>query len=118
MEKGVYNEPEGSYCDTTVRNVEDRVEEGDVPAAYISVDKREIKHIHHPALEKRSIIPDHSIKDTVDNVSDGSRCDKGKGNEEPHRSLFLEKVAHPPDKDAGEDNAESSEHILPYYSAE
>ena len=45
MEEGIYHEPERAHRDAAVRNVEYRIKEGYVPAAYIGVYEGEIEHV-------------------------------------------------------------------------
>ena len=99
MEEGVDYKPECSNGDAAVRNVEYRIEESDVFPSNIGVYEREVEHIHNLALEKRGVVPDDTVEDAVNDVSDGSGGDKGQGNEKAHRVVFLDKVTDPPDKD-------------------
>jgi len=117
MEEGVDDEPEGAHGDAAVRNVEYRIKESDVFPSNIGVYEREVEHIHYPSLKKRCVVPNHSVEDAVYYVSYGSGSDEGKGYEKAHRVVFLDKVTDPPDKDAREDYAESSEYVLAHYPA-
>lgn len=77
---------EGSYGDTTVGEIEYRVEEGERTAADDwkpgwpgGVNDREIEHIHDLSEHQRSIVTEnHSVEKGIYDVSEGSGGDEGK----------------------------------------
>ena len=78
---------EGAACDATVGEIEYRTEEYRV--AVSCGDEREIKHVHHSAEHERSIIPDHSVEKTVDDVAECACSNEGKTDKHSGRSLVL-----------------------------
>ncbi len=61
---------ESAHRHAGISEVENGAEEDDLPGGI--VDQREIEHVHHAAEHERGIVPDQSIEQAIDNVTEGA----------------------------------------------
>lgn len=119
---------DGSHGHAAVREIEHRVEKSERSASYernpggpYGIYDREIEHIHDLAEHKRGVVPDDSVEETVDDVSEGSGGDEGQPDEHPGRDAGLPRSpgsdsgvasaqrGNPPHQRPAEDNPECGE---------
>ena len=121
--------------DGCIGEVKDGAEEDEMvattqrhPRGPIPFDKREVEHVHYPAVEQRAItrakadeighhrcrriVEDESVEDTVDNISCRTGYDKGQTGEVTPRYAASDGTHHVDGDKQDEDDAERSEQEL------